>query len=247
MNSFGKVFSVLEAVIANQEAGLSFSQATAETGLPKASVHRILKGLVELGYLNFNLDNKRYRGTLKLATLGAEVMSHFDLRDYVHPYLLKMRRDTGHTCNLGIKDGNAGIYLDKIEAEDYGIKLYSVVGKSFPLYCTGMGKILLAWAPEEEIEAALAVPLESFTERTITDPGKLRQQLGQIREQGYALDEEEITRGIMCVAAPVFGVGGRLIAAISLTFPSYVYHDRGIAREIEVIKHHAAAIGGAFK
>ena len=247
MCSFSKVFSVLETVIANQDRGLSFSEAASKTGLPKASVHRILKGLMELGYLNFNPETKRYRGTLKLATLGSEVMSHFDLREHAHPYLLKMHRDTGHTCNMGIRNGNAGIYIDKIEAEDYGIKLYSAVGKSFPLYCTGMGKILLAWAPDEEIEAALAGPLESFTEKTVTDPGELRKQLGWIREQGYALDVEEITRGIICVAAPVFGVGGNLIAAISLTFPSYVYHDRGIEREIEAIKRHAAAIGGAFR
>jgi DNA-binding IclR family transcriptional regulator len=246
MSSFGKVFSVLETVIAHQDRGLSFSEAASRTGLPKASVHRILKGLMELGYLNFNPETKRYQGTLKLATLGSEVMSHFDLRDYAHPYLLKMHRETEHICNMGIKNGNGGVHIDKIETQDYGIKLCSEVGKSFPLHCTGMGKSLLAWSPEEEVDAVLSEPMPSFTEKTITDPGDLRKQLVRIREEGYAVDDEEITRGIICVAAPVFGVGGRLIAAISLTFPTYVYHDRGIAREIEAVKRYAAAIGGAF-
>ena len=247
MTSFKKIFTVLEAVIAHQDSGLSFSDVATETGLPRASVHRALKGLVDLGYLTFNPETKRYRGALKLANLGSEVVGHFDLREHARPYLLKMHRDTGHTCNMGIKNGNKGIHIDKVEAQDYGIKLCSEVGKSFPLHCTGMGKSLLAWSPQEEVEAVLAEPLEVFTEKTVSDLEELRNLLKKIREQGYSLDDEEITRGMMCVAAPVFGTGEHLIAAISVTFPTYVFIDRGLDREIEAIKHYAAAIGGAVK
>lgn len=245
--SFKKIFTVLEAVIAHQDNGLSFSDVAAETGLPRASVHRALKGLVDLGYLNYNPETKRYRGALKLANLGSEVVGHFDLREHARPYLLEMHRNTGHTCNMGIKNGNRGIHIDKVEAQDYGIKLCSEVGKSFPLHCTGMGKSLLAWSPQEEVDAVLAEPLEVFTEKTVRNPDDLRELLQKIRGQGYSLDDEEITRGMMCVAAPVFGIDGHVIAAISVTFPTYVSTERGLDREIETIKHYAAAIGGAVE
>jgi len=247
MTSFEKVFTVLEAVIAHQDNGLSFTDVAMKTGLPRTNVHRALKGLLELGYLSFNSETKRYRGAMKLAHLGSEVVGHFDLREHAHPYLLKMHRDTGHTCNMGIKNGNRGIHIDKVEEQNYGIKLCSEVGKSFPLHCTGMGKSILAWSPQEEVEAVLAEPLEVFTEKTVTNPEELRLLLKQIRKQGYSLDDEEIIRGMTCVAAPVFGVGGRLIAAISVTFSTYSIIGRGLDREIELVKNCAAAIGGAVK
>jgi DNA-binding IclR family transcriptional regulator len=244
MSSLDKVFDLLEAVLTHQDQGLTFSETVAKTGIPKASAHRHLKELVARGYLTFSPETKRYKGSLKLATLGSEVMANFDLRDHAHPYLLKMQRELGHTCNMGIKNGDQGIYVDKIESQDYGIKLFSEVGKTFPLYCTGLGKVLLAWSSEAEVEKALAKPLKAFTENTVTNRAVFKKQLEKVRRQGLAEDREEITRGIMCLAAPVFGVDGRLICAISITFPTYVESDRGIEREVEALKRYAVAIGG---
>jgi DNA-binding IclR family transcriptional regulator len=247
MTSFKKVFTVLETVIAHQDTGLSFSDVAVKTELPSASVHRALKGLVDLGYLNFNPETKRYRGALKVASLGSEVVGHFNLREHARPYLLNMHRDTGHTCNMGIKNGDIGIHIDKVETQEYGIKLCSEVGKSFPLHCTGMGKALLAWSPDEEVKEVLDKPLEVFTDKTISDPEEIKALLKKIREQGYSLDDEEISRGMMCVAAPVFGIDGHLIAAISVSFPTYVFTERGLDPEIKCVKHYATAIGGAVE
>ncbi|MGD9239700.1 MAG: IclR family transcriptional regulator [Desulfobacterales bacterium] len=246
MNPMEKIFTVLEAVISHQENGLTFANTVASTALPKASVHRILKGMTELGYLNFNSETKRYRGALKLAALGAEVTSNFDLRNLVHPQLIRLQKETSHTSNMAIKNGAAGIYVDKIESQDYGIKLISGIGKSFPLYCTGLGKVLLAYSPPSEANRILSKKLKSYTENTITDPQELKKELRQIKKQGYALDRQEVTRGIMCVAAPVFGIGAEIVCAISVAFPSYVNSDRGIDLEIEAVKRHAAAISGSF-
>jgi DNA-binding IclR family transcriptional regulator len=246
MNPMEKIFTVLEAVISHQENGLTFANTVASTALPKASVHRILKGMTALGYLNFNSETKRYRGALKLAALGAEVTSNFDLRNLVHPQLVRLQKETSHTSNMAIKNGAAGIYVDKIESQDYGIKLISGIGKSFPLYCTGLGKVLLAYSPPSEADRILSKKLKSYTENTITDPQELKKELKQIKKQGYALDRQEVTRGIMCVAAPVFGIGGEIVCAISVAFPSYVNSDRGIDSEIEAVKRHAAAISGSF-
>ena len=242
MNPLLKVFSIIETVVARQDTGATYSEIVAALDMPKSSTHRILKDLTNLGYLNFNPETKRYFGSLRLSALGAEVMSHFQLREHVRPHLFELQRETNHTTNLGILEGTVGVFVDKIETKDFGIKLFSEIGKTFPLYCTGLGKALLAFSSDDTMEKILNLPFEALTEKTITDPAVLKQELALIREQGYALDNEEITRGIMCVAGPVFGFNEEMVCAISITFPAYINEDRGIEPEIEAIKRYAEMI-----
>ena len=137
-----------------------------------------------------------------------------------------------------------GVFVDKIESKDFGIKLFSEIGKTFPLHCTGLGKTLLAFSSTDTVVKFLESPLEALTDKTITDPEVFKRELVLIRDRGYAIDSEEITRGIMCVAAPVFGFNEEMVGAISLTFPAYLNDDRGINPEIESIKKYAALISG---
>ena len=247
MTTLEKAFGIIEAVVSNQADGLSFAEVVARTGTPKASAHRILKELAGIGVLAFSAETGRYRGSLKLAGLGAEVTANSGLRDHVRPHLKELNRETRHTCHLGIREQDVGVYLDKFESLDYGIKLFSEVGKSFPLYCTGLGKALLAFAEEDAVADILSRPLPRITDRTVTEPARLKELLAGVREQGYAIDREEITRGITCVAAPIFGFGGEVMGAISVTFPSYIEGDRGFQREIEAVRRHASAISGALE
>jgi len=244
MSGIAKIFSILETVVAHQERGLAYSEVVAKTGLPKASAHRVLKSLAQMGYLRFDAEAGRYFGDLKLASLGSAVTSHFDLKGYVRPHLLALQAETGHTCNLGVLSGDAGVYLDKLESsEAFGIKLYSAIGKRFPLHCTGMGKILLAGMPPAQKRKILARRLAAFTARTITDPVGLERELDKVRRCGYALDREEITRGIMCVAAPIRNGEGDTVAAISAAFPAYISEERGLKAEILAVTRRAVAIG----
>jgi len=244
MSSSERIIRVIETVVSHQHTGIRFAEIVEETAIAKATVHRLLGELTELGVLSFSPESKRYRATLKLASLGAGVIANFDLRNHVHHQLVKMHQETKHTCNMGIKQGDVGIYTDKIESHDYGIKLFSEVGKTFPLYCTALGKVLLAYGPAAERKRVLSLPMKPFTPKTITDARRLMQQLATVHEQGYALDSEEITRGIICIAAPVFGPQEDIICAISVTFPTYLAEERGIESDIEAIKRHAAAISG---
>ena len=244
MNPLFKVFSIIETIIAGQDKGVTYSEIVAALNLPKSSVHRILKDLIELGYLSFNPETKKYFGSLRLAALGAEVMSNFQLRDHVRPHLLELHRETDHTTNLGVLDGIMGVFVDKIESKDFGIKLFSEIGKTFPLHCTGLGKTLLAFSSNDTVVKFLESPIEALTDKTITDPEVFKRELALIRDRGFAIDNEEITRGIMCVAAPVFGFNEEMVGAISLTFPAYINDDRGIKPEIEAIKKYAALISG---
>ena len=246
MNPLHKVFSIIETVVTGQDKGVTYSEIVAALDLPKSSVHRILKDLNELGYLNFNPETKRYFGSLRLAALGAEVMSHFHLRDHVRPHLLKLHLETDHTTHLGVFDGSVGVYVDKIESRDFGIKLFSEIGKTFPLHCTGLGKALLAFSSNDIVAKLLETPLEAITEKTIIDPEAFKRELTLIRKHGYALDNEEITRGIMCAAAPVFDFNRELVCAISIAFPAYINDDRGIEPEIVAVKKYAALISDSL-
>ncbi len=242
MNPLNKVFSILEIVVSRQHQGVTYSDIIGESNLPKSTAHRLLKDLTSLKYLNFNPDTKRYFGSLRLAALGAEVMANFQLRDHTHPFLVDLHQETDHAANLGILDGIHGVYIDKVESRDYGVKLFSEIGKIFPLHCTALGKILLSYSPAEVYERLIEQPLKPLTEKTITDPARLRRELKLTAERGYALDNEEITRGIICVAGPVFGLNRVLIGAVSVAFPASLAYDRGIEPEIIAIKNCAAQI-----
>ena len=242
MNPLYKIFRILEAVVAQQSKGVTYSDVVAAVSLPKSSVHRILRDLTEIGYLDYNPETKKYFGSMRLAATGAEVMSHFQLRKHVRPHLEALNTATGHTVNFGVLDGTMGVFVEKVESQDYGIRLYSEVGKRFPLYCTGMGKAMLAFSPAQLVDKVLAEPLRILTDKTVTDPETLRNTLNTIREQGYALDLEEITRGIVCIAAPLLGFRQEVVGAISITVPSYYKEEQGIEKEIEAVKNSAAVI-----
>lgn len=244
MNSLDKVFLILESVVSRQSLGASFTDVQNDTGLPRATVHRVLKNLTELSYLAYDPEVKRYRGSLKIAGLGAEIMANFNLRDHVHPFLLRMNRESEFASNAGIIDGDQGVYIDKVATKDLGIKLIGEVGKRFMLHCTGMGKVLLAHSRPDEVDRVMAGPMPSYTKNTITDPDQLAQELAQIREQGYALDREEVTRGIMCVAAPVQGRDERVVCALSVAFPTYVAKENGLEPIVGLVKRYAAECSG---
>lgn len=246
MNTLIKAFKIIEEIVSHQEMGLLFSDIVSITNVPKASAHRILKALVNMGYLRYEQETGKYRGDLKLSCLGSEVMTNFDLKGYLRPHLMNLHRETGHTCHLGIRNGSMGVYIDKIESQDYGIKLFSEVGRSFPLHCTGLGKVLLAFMDPDKRREMLNGELESFTPKTITDLSILERELEQVRENCYGLDLEEITRGIICVAAPVFNHEGDIMAGISLSFPSFIEKESGISKEIVSVKHCASAITHLF-
>lgn len=246
MNPLSKVFSIIEIVVAWQDRGATYSDIIKESNLPKSSVHRILKELSNLEYLNFDPTTKRYFGSLRLAALGAEVMANFKPREHIHPFLLKLHQETKHTANFGILDGSHGVFVDKVESQDFGVKLFSEIGKTFPLHCTSLGKVLLAYSAPEILDTVLKKPLASATKKTITHPKQFREELATVIEQGYAVDNEEITRGIMCVAGPVFGFEHDLVGAVSIAFPASLNHDRGIEREITAIRKYATVMSQAL-
>jgi DNA-binding IclR family transcriptional regulator len=240
LSALGNGFRILDAITASG-AGLTFSEIVERSGVPKATVHRLLRELVWRSALAYDEPTRLYTGGLALARLGASVMQNYDVRRVVRPHLEALHDATGSVATLGIRDGGQGIYVDKIEPAGVVIRLHSEIGKSFPLHCTAMGKVLLAHSDAATIGKVLRRKLKAYTPNTITDGKRLRAELNTVARQGYAVDREEITRGLVCVAAPIYGIDGDVEAAISCTVSSFDADKEFLEQVREHVTHCAEA------
>ena len=247
MSALSKGFKIIDAVTTAGKAGLPFAAIVEATNLPKASAHRLLKELVEISALTRDEQSRHYRGGLLLARIGASVTSNYDFRETARPYLQRLHDAFGHVATLGILNDDAGIYIDKIESSSFGLRLHSEIGKSFPLHSTAMGKVLLAHSGTALIRRVASRKLESFTPQTITNPKELRKALERVRSDRYAIDDEEMTRGFVCVAARIVGLVGSVAGAMSCSFPDSLLQERGLPSQIDVVCRLAAeASTGAY-
>lgn len=214
--SIQRIFHVIE-VLAKHTNGISLQSLSAETGLAKSTAHRMLTSLVELGYVVQDSFSARYRLTLKMFELGSGVVNDMDILAVARPHLDRLSRHTGEAVHLVLRDGVDIVYLHKSEASG-ARRMSSQVGLRAPLFCTGVGKAILATLPYSEVERIWKKsPIEQITEHTIIDFNQLCDQLKAVRSKGYAIDDEENELGIRCVAVALPGPGGVADAAFSIS------------------------------
>jgi DNA-binding IclR family transcriptional regulator len=211
-----KVLRILET-LHKVPGGLPLKDIAKQTGINKSTAYRFLAHLESEGYL-FRDDEGAYVIGPKLSRLGA--MNHEEtLRKISRPLLQKLWTLTGETVNLGTLDGPQVLYLDVIEST-HTFRLVTQAGARRPVYCTSLGKAMAAYLPVEELEELLTgLTYERFTPRTLVQPAKLKRELAKIREQGFAIDDEEAVPGARCLAAPIFDASGKVAAAISVSGP----------------------------
>ena len=239
MSALANALFLIRKAVENQADGLTFTALNEGSNIPQGSAHRIVKELVALRVLDYDPKLKTYRGGLMLASLGAQVLSQYNLRKAARPSLEKLHAELGHVVTLGIRDGTNGIYIDKIESSDMGLRLHSEIGKAFPLHCTAMGKVLLAHAEETDRQKVFQQKLTALTPKTITNTAELEVALNDVLEKGYAIDDEEITRGLICVAAPVFSINGAEIGALSFTCQKHAFDEKGSDKIIGAVINSA--------
>jgi IclR family transcriptional regulator, KDG regulon repressor len=211
-------------LVAHSSQGVSIRDLSDVLKLPKGTVHRLLLSLAYFGYIKQDVKTKRYLLGLKLLELGNLIINQLDLRKLAEPLLKELVEDTRETVHMVIIDNNEVVYIDKIETEEStgGLKMASMVGSRNPAHCSAVGKVLLSYSSEEEINNLIQEKgLSRKTSHTITDPLQLKEQLLIVRNQGYAIDDEENEEGIRCVAAPIFNDKGKAVSAISLSGPAF--------------------------
>lgn len=219
-----RVFAVLDA-FSQERPALRLVDLTAVTGLPVSTVHRIATELVELGALKKDRDGT-YRIGLRLWKLGSLCPQPRTLRDVSLPYLHDLYEATGENIHLAVLDGDEALYVERV----WGPRSVGVptrVGWRQPLHATGVGKVLLAFAPRELQQAVLASGLKRHTPHTIVMPGLLMRTLQEVRETGIARCSEELTLGTASVAVPIHGPDNQVVAALSVVSHS-VTHSRSL-------------------
>ena len=209
----GKVMGVLDAFGADDH-GIPFAELQRRTGLPKATLHRVAGDLVEAGLLD-RVDGKFHLGSY-LFELGMRASVERTLLEVATPFLEDLYERTHEVVHLAVREGAEVVYVAKVTGHRTA-KAPSRVGGRMPVHATALGKALLAYAGEEERIDVLSGPLERRTARTVTAPGRLRQQLDKVVEHGVAFEFEEGAPGLVCVAAPVLDAHDRPLAAISIS------------------------------
>jgi DNA-binding IclR family transcriptional regulator len=187
------------------------------TGLPPATVHRMLAILVEWGGVE-RVARGRYRLGLKLWHLGAGVPQARRLRDIALPFLEDLYEVTHEVVHLGVRDGQCLLYVEKLSGRQ-SVHASSIVGLRLPLHATGPGKVLLAYAEPGLLEEIIDHGLDQLTPRTITEPGQLKRAMAEVRRTGVAVSRSESSLGTASVAAPIFAPDGKVVASVSVVVP----------------------------
>lgn len=218
IESVAKALTILMLFKMNKDEW-GVSEIARELGMQKSTVFRLLATMQDYGFVRKS-DNNTYRLGLRVLELGSIVANTFNFRDVTGTYLRKVSEQCGETVHLGILDDCEAMSIETVEAQNT-LKSTIVVGKRTPLYCTSVGKAILAFLPEDERNAIIQkINFHKFTDNTITDANTLVEELKITRERGYALDNIEHELGVRCVAAPIWDHTGRVLASLSISGPS---------------------------
>jgi DNA-binding IclR family transcriptional regulator len=218
VKSAERVLDILE-VLSQEPKGLGFTELLHTLSLPKSSLHELLSVLTERGYLELDPTSRTYTLGIRVWESGQAYLRHHDLVREALPVMDSIVRAINETVQLAILDGIENVYLAKADSS-HPLRLQSEVGRRLYAHATGLGKALLAYLPEEDLLARLeGRTLPRFTPNTITEASQLLRELATIRERGFAVDAQEYTPGVSCVAVPIWYYPGRVIAAMSVSIP----------------------------
>lgn len=214
--SIERALSVLEC-LAQAKRGFSLSEIGRKLRIPKSSAHLILSTLERRGFLQKNAKTGRYCFGLQLVSLSRSALENLDMREEAKPFLRSLMQQSGFTVHMAVLERDEAVIIEKVEAPGL-VKLASWIGRRLDVNCTGVGKALLAFLPDDELDYLLKTKeFARHNSRTIISKSALKRDLKLVRQSGYSLDNEEDEPGVCCIGAPVFDESGRAVAAISIS------------------------------
>jgi IclR family KDG regulon transcriptional repressor len=233
---------VLLETLCRADSGISLQELAQAAHLPKSTAHRLLKTLIHHNLVSQDSHKSVYAPGLKLFELAYSQINSLSLRPKAAPFVAELARQTNETIHLAVLDDYEVVYIEK-EETDHPIRMHSAIGKRSPVHCTGLGKAMLAYLSDQDLEAAVQRKgLTRYTPRTITSFQELKEHLALVRSKGYAIDDAEHEEEIRCVAAPVRDHRGEVIAAISLSVPSMRCNRQRIESFAPSVCHYADQI-----
>jgi len=224
--------------------GMTLGALARQCGLNKSHTYRILKTLEAQGYVL--QDGDKFFLHQRAFLLGQQAKRQWGLARVAKPYLDELAAITRENVHLVVREGLCSVVVDLRESP-HPIRMYASIGRKGPLHAGGTPKVLLAHAPAEVLEELLKKPLQAFTNATITNPKHLTKLLAQIRRDGYHVAVGDLDEGAFSVAAPIFGVRGEVIAAVSVAGPIMRFNKEIEQRYIGLVMESAQKISRALR
>lgn len=213
IQSLARGLKILD-ILAMAENSVGITELAQQLDMDKSSVSRLMQTLASYGFAEQDSSTRRYHLGPRILTLSQLMLKKMPLRDQVRPFLSRLVDQTGECAHLGILAQGQVLYVDQVESPAT-LRVNTGIGTLAPLHCTALGKVLLAFG-----NAPVPDTLSTFTTRTIIDHESLRVHLDQTRRQDYAVDDEEFSYGVRCVAVPVYDYAGKVIGAIGISGPA---------------------------
>ena len=223
-----RLFQVIECLAENCPMGIM--DLSSQLGFHKSTTHRLVTSLQYMGYIRQDEESLKYALSLKFLEIGGKILEQTNMASLVHPSLKKLSEQTGETVHLVRREGTEAVYIDKVESNVSSIRMVSRVGSRIPLYCSGVGKALLAELPDQEIrEIWNSSEIVSLTPYTVTKFQDLMERIGTVRKVGYAMDDEETEEGVRCIAVSIPDYHKEPVYALSISAPVSRMTDARIA------------------
>lgn len=215
VQSLDRAIDLLESFERGEEEH-GVAELARQLGLPRATVHRLLTALCHRGLLTHDSETGKYRLGLKLFELGSIVGNSLDVKRVAQPHLVNLARETGETAHLVMLEGVDVVFIDKVET-DNPFRMVSQIGRRLPARNSGSGKALLARLSADELIRRFATAALTNGEAFELDP--LLRRLAAIRQQGWAIDDEETQAGLRCIGTVIVDHTGEGVAGISVSGP----------------------------
>jgi len=240
IKSIVKAFNLMEILATKNEFQLA--ELCRLLKCPKTTVHRMLLTLESLGYVQQNPKNLGYMASIKVFHLAGKVVQNLNFIEIARPLMIELSEKSSETINLGTLDGLDIICVDKVESK-YHLKLDQPIGSRARAYHTGMGKAVLAYLSEEErARLFLKHGISPGTSKSLKTISAIEKDLQKVREQGYAVDDEEYITGVRCVGAPIFDHNAKVIAGLSIAGPSLRIKEKNIESLAKLVAETAAFV-----
>lgn len=241
VQSIDRAFDILEALKAGEIGLIDLSK---KVKLNKSTVHRLLNTLIYRGYVNQNPDNNRYKLSLKFLDIGNSVLNDLNIVSIAKPHIRRLSESTNEVVHLVSIEKDEVVYIDKIESKNT-IRMHSFIGKRIPIYCTAVGKAYMSCLENDEFLRLwnnFEDKLVKLTKNTITSKDAILKEITIIKNNGFAVDNEENEEGVICVAAPIFNYEGSVKYAISISTPKMRIDQNKIESFGKLVKETAKQI-----
>jgi len=237
-----RMVSLLDA-LAHYQDPVSLKELASETGLHPSTAHRILNDLVKTRFVD-RADTGYYQLGMRLLELGNIVKSHLNVRETALEFMRALHRQTNQTINLSVRQGDDIVYIDRAFSERSGMQVVRAIGGRAPLHLTSTGKLFLSLDEPKAIRAyATRTGLSGHNKNSITDLAKLEKELAEVRQTGYAKDNEELELGVRCMAAGIHDDSGKMIAGLSISAPADRLQEDWKNNLMETAHQISAALG----